>query len=90
MASVEKRQTSKGATTYIVKWREPDGKHRTKGGFTTKKAAEAYATKAEAALLAGVRFDPNAGKVLFRDAAQAWLASAPTSSPRPRPRTAKP
>jgi hypothetical protein len=51
MASIEKRQTSKGATTYIV---EPDGRHRTKGGFSTKKAAESYATKAEAALKAYV------------------------------------
>ncbi len=75
MASIEKRQTSKGATVYIVKWREPNGKHRTKGGFTTKKAAEAYATKAEAAKLASNAFDPNAGKVLFRDVAQAWLNS---------------
>lgn len=73
MASIEKRQTRKGATTYIVKWREPDGRHRTKGGFGSKKAAEAYATKAEASLLAGLTFDPNAGKVLFRDEAQTWL-----------------
>jgi integrase len=75
MASIEKRVNRKGATTYIVKWREPDGSHRTKGGFSTKRAAEAYATKAEASLLAGLTFDPNAGKVLFRDEAQAWLAS---------------
>ncbi|MCA2249959.1 tyrosine-type recombinase/integrase [Mycobacterium intracellulare] len=75
MASVEKRQTNRGAITYIVKWREPDGKHRTKGGFATKKAAENYASKAEAALIAGIAFDPNAGKVLFRDVAQHWLES---------------
>lgn len=75
MASVEKRQTSKGATTYIVKWRTPDGKHRTKGGFTTKKAAENYATEAEAALIKGLAFDPHAGKGLFREEAEAWLAS---------------
>jgi integrase len=75
MASVEKRQTSKGATRYIVKWRTADGQHRTKGGFTTKKAAENYATEAEAALLKGLAFDPNAGKALFRNEAQAWLAS---------------
>jgi integrase len=75
MASIEKRQTRKGATVYIVKWREPDGKHRTKGGFTTKKAAESYATEAEAALIKGLVFDPNAGKLLFREAAQEWLTS---------------
>jgi integrase len=75
MASVEKRETSKGATVYIVKWREGDGRHRTKGGFTTKKAAETYATEAESALIKGLVFDPNAGKLLFREAAQHWLES---------------
>lgn len=75
MASVEKRQNSKGAATYIVKWRTPDGKHRTRGGFTTKKAARAYATKVEDARTRGVEFDPAAGKLLFREAAQTWLAS---------------
>lgn len=75
MASTEKRQTAKGATVYIVKYRTADGKHRTKGGFASKKAAEAYGTKAEAAKLAGTAFDPAAGKVLFRDVAQGWLAS---------------
>ena len=74
MASTTKRTTAKGTTTYIVKWRTPDGKHRTKGGFTSKKAAEAYGTKAEAAKLAGTAFDPAAGKVLFRDVAAKWLA----------------
>lgn len=73
MASIEARTTAKGATTYIVKWREPNGKHRTKGGFTTKKAAEAYATKAAAATLAHATFDPSRGKALFRDVAQTWL-----------------
>jgi integrase len=75
MASVEKRQNTKGTTFYIVKWRTPDGKHRTKGGFKTKKAADAYATKAESAALAGHHFDPAAGNITFRDEAQAWLAS---------------
>jgi hypothetical protein len=36
MASVEERQTKRGATRYIVKWRTVDGRRRTKGGFTTK------------------------------------------------------
>ncbi|MGV9800191.1 tyrosine-type recombinase/integrase [Mycobacterium sp. NPDC003449] len=75
MASVEKRQTARGATSYIVKWRTPDGKHRTRGGFTTKKAARAYAARAEEARTRGAAFDPAAGKLLFREAAQAWLAS---------------
>jgi len=55
MASIEKRTSSKGATAYIVKWRTPDGRHRTKGGFDTKRAANGYATTVEAKLLAGRR-----------------------------------
>ncbi|WP_145043231.1 tyrosine-type recombinase/integrase [Mycobacteroides abscessus] len=75
MASIEKRQTKQGSTTYIVKWREPDGRHRTKGGFRTKRAASDYAVEAEAANLSGSTFDPKAGKTLFREAAQEWLES---------------
>ena len=75
MASIEKRTSSKGATTYIVKWRTPDDQHRTRGGFQTKKAADAYKTEVESALLKGLAFDPTAGKVTFREVAQEWLDS---------------
>jgi integrase len=75
VASVEKRVKGDGTTAYIVKWREPNGRHRTKGGFPTRKAASAYATKVEEARLRGVAFDPQAGKVLFRDLAAKWLAA---------------
>lgn len=75
MASIEKRVTSKGAPAYIVKWRTPDDQHRTRGGFATKRAAEAYKTEVEAALLKGLAFDPSAGKVTFREVAQEWLES---------------
>ncbi|ORB53678.1 tyrosine-type recombinase/integrase [Mycobacterium persicum] len=75
MARIQKRVTKSGATTYVVKWRTPDGKDRSKGGFTTRKAANAYGTKVENAALHGLVFDPNAGKVLFRDAAAIWLDS---------------
>ena len=45
--TLQKRTTKGGETAYIVKWKTPDGKHRTKGGFRTRKAAQAYATKVE-------------------------------------------
>ena len=77
MASIEKRLSSRGSATYIVKYREPDGRHRTKGGFQTKRAASSYATTVEAKLLAGETPDPHAGKLLFRDVAQTYLASRP-------------
>ena len=70
----EARQ-QQGATTYIVKWRTPDEQHRARGGFATKRAAEAYKTEVESALLKGLEFEPSAGKVTFREAALEWLDS---------------
>jgi integrase len=75
MARVQKRVTARGATTYVAKWREPDGRDRSKGGFTTKKAASDYAKNAESAAAQGLLFDPAKGKMLFRDAAAIWLES---------------
>ena len=75
MARIQKRQTRSGASTYVVKWRTPDGHDRSKGGFTTRRAANAYATRAEGAKLRGSDYDPAAGGITFRVAAQAWLAS---------------
>jgi len=77
IARIQKRQTKSGATIYVVKWRTPDGADRTKGGFSTRNAANAYATKVEAGKLRGVEFDTKAGGITFREAAAAaaWLAS---------------
>jgi integrase len=75
MAHVQKRARAGGRPVYIVKWRTPDGKHRTKGGFATKKAAEAYATKQDDAKLRGAEYDPKAAGATFRQTAQDWLAS---------------
>lgn len=75
MAYVQKRNTKSGSAAYIVKWRDPDGKHQTKGGFHTRKAAEDYATETAEKIRRGVYFDPKAGRMLFRDAAQLWLGS---------------
>jgi hypothetical protein len=77
MASIQKRQLKNGQTSYVVKWRTPDGKHRTRGGFRTKKQAQSYATKVEHAQVQGIAqlFDPQAGGVAFRAVAQLWLQS---------------
>lgn len=75
MARVQKRIGKDGVSRYIVKWRTPNGKDRTKGGFRTRKAASAYATKVEEGKLRGYEFDPKAGGITFREAAQYWLES---------------
>jgi|GEM_PF-1497901 len=75
MAHAQKRVRQSGTTTYVVRWYAPDGKERTKGGFRTRKAATAYATKIEHGLLQGNDYDPSKGGITFREAAQLWLAS---------------
>ncbi|MGC5257121.1 tyrosine-type recombinase/integrase [Gordonia sp. DT218] len=76
MASVRKFTSTKdGKPIYKVKWRTPDGKHRTKGGFRTRKEADAYATTVEFNQRRGTTFDPKSGEVTFRAAAAAWLDS---------------
>jgi integrase len=75
MASIQKRQTRTGATVYIVKWRTPDGRHRSKGGFRTRKQATQYATEIQHAQARGNTFDPAEGQITFRAAAESWLNS---------------
>ncbi|MDV7088673.1 tyrosine-type recombinase/integrase [Rhodococcus opacus] len=82
MAHVQKRTTQTGAVRYVVKWRTPDGKGRSKGGFATKKAAEDYATTVEYNANRGTSFDPKAGGFAFRQAAGEWLASRHDLKPR--------
>jgi integrase len=73
--AVQKRVRASGTTTYVVRWYGPDGTERTKGGFRTKKAAQDWAAmEVEPKRRRGIDVNPNAGKVLFRDAAAAWLA----------------
>lgn len=81
MARIQKRETVSG-TTYVVKWRTPDGTDRTKGGFATKRKAEAFATKLENGKLVGIEYDPKSGEIPFREAAALWLESRHDLKPR--------
>ncbi|MGW0042263.1 tyrosine-type recombinase/integrase [Rhodococcus sp. NPDC003348] len=84
MAHVQKRTTKGGAVRYVVKYRTPDGKGRSKGGFTTKKAAEDYATEVEYNTNRGQTWDAKAGAVPFASAAGEWLESRHDLKPRTR------
>ena len=75
MANVRKMTRPDGTRFYQVRWRTPDGKHRTKGGFPTKRAAEDYVNEVNYAQRRSTTFDPKAGAVTFREAAQDWLSS---------------
>jgi integrase len=82
MANVRKLTRPDGSRFYQVRWRTPDGKHRTKGGFRTLKEAEGFATDLEHAQRRGSTFDPKAGEVTFRVAAGDWLESRHDLKPR--------
>jgi integrase len=82
MAHVQKRMKSDGSTVYVVKFRTPDGKQRSKGGFRTKKQAEAYATDAEFHGNRGTAYDPKSGNISFREVAEVWIASRHDLKPR--------
>lgn len=84
MAHVQKRTRTNGSPVYVVKWRTPDGKHRSKGGFRTKKEADAYAVTVDYSAKRGAVFDPRSGEVPFREAAQLWLESRHDLKPRTR------
>lgn len=84
MAHVQKRATTNGQTRYVVKWRTPDGKGRSKGGFRTRKQAEGFAIDVDHNQNRGTAYEPSAGKVLFRDAARTWLDSRVDLKPRTR------
>jgi integrase len=75
MAGIQKRVRASGTTTYVGRWYAPDGTERSKGGFRTRKDAKAFAAKADTETLTGMDFDPGKGRMLFRDAAQVWMAS---------------
>lgn len=84
MANVRKLTRPDGTRFYQVRWRTPDGKHRTKGGFRTRKEAEDYANDVDHSQRRGATFDPKSGGVAFRDAARAWLDSRHDLKPRTR------
>lgn len=85
MASIRKITSKRtGKSVYQVKYRTPDGKQRTKGGFATRKAAELYATSATYTTHRGQTYDPKSGGATFRDVADAWLASRVDLKPRTR------
>ncbi|MCO5317219.1 MAG: site-specific integrase [Microthrixaceae bacterium] len=78
MASVEKRSTGQGDTRYDVRYRDPAGKQRTRT-FKRRKDAERYASTTEADLARGSWIDPNAGREVFRDYSERWVAERVTS-----------
>jgi integrase len=75
MASIVRRRTG-NSTRYDVRWRDPDGRVRTKT-FRLRHDADSWRRTVEAAEVAGVVSDPQRGRTPVGELAQRWLASSP-------------
>ena len=69
MASIQRRPDG----AWRVRYRDPDGKERSKH-FDRKVDAERFRTTVQTDILRGAYIDPNAGRVRFSDFAKTWLA----------------
>lgn len=73
MATISRCQTADGKR-YCVRYRTPDNRQTDKRGFTTKKAAEAFAASVEVSKLKGEYVAPSLGRVTAGQLGPAWLA----------------
>src|SRR5215213_5775178 len=75
--NIEKVRHPNGRVKFRVRWRDPSGRRQAKT-FDTRKQAQDFLTKINAAKLVGSYVDPKHGKVLVRDFAAEWLAGRDT------------
>lgn len=72
--TVERYQTSGGASLYRVRYRTPDHRSTQRRGFRTKRDAELFAATVEVAKASGEYIAPSLGRVTVGELAAAWLA----------------
>jgi integrase len=75
MATIEKYETSSGATRYRVRYRTPDRRQTDRRGFRTKREAEVWANQLEVDKRRGAYVAPAAGRVKLGEYAREWLDS---------------
>lgn len=86
MATIEKYETTSGASRYRVRYRTPDRRQTDKRGFRTKREAEAWANQLEVDKRRGAYVAPAAGRVKLGDYAREWLESKHKLKPSTRAR----
>jgi len=76
MAWVKERTTSDGVKRWVACYRDPEGRQRSAGTFSSKRAAERAGNREEQRVLAGSWRDHSLGEVRFRDYVETeWLPS---------------
>lgn len=86
MGSIERRPGARGGS-WRVRWRDSNHASRSKGGFRTKKEAEAFLISTEHSVITGTYVDPRGGRVTVAEYGAAWLLSRKAHL---RPSTARP
>jgi hypothetical protein len=86
LATIEKYETTSGATRYRVRYRMPDKRQTDKRGFRTKREAEAWANQLEVDKRRGAYVAPAAGRVQLGEYAREWLGSKHKLKPSTRAR----
>lgn len=74
MATIEKYQTSSGATLYRVRYRTPDNRQTDKRGFRTKRDAERFTATVEVSKMRGEYVAPTLERATVGELGPAWLA----------------
>lgn len=77
MASITKypSKTAKRGHLWRVQYRDPQGKNRSKRGFETKSAAQAWADKNATDVRTGMWLNPTLGRTTVGDLARTWMAT---------------
>jgi integrase len=73
VAHVERRKRG-GKTTWRVRWRDPDGRERSRS-FDRAAAANQYAAELEIQMATHAYVDPRAGRMSVRDYGERWRAA---------------
>jgi integrase len=73
MASIEKRTSGDGRTTWVARWRDPSGKQR-KRTFRRRVDAELFAAGTRTDMARGVYIDAARGRLTVSEWAGPWLA----------------
>jgi integrase len=82
VAHVQKRETS-GGVRYDVRYRDNDGRERSKT-FSTRRDADRFAVTTETDKLRGAWVDPKGGRITLKEYASSWLATRNGLRPRTR------
>jgi len=75
---VDKRTGRRKPSRYGVRWFDPDtGDQLSRGGFPTRRDAQAFVRQLDAAITTGAYLDPRRGEITLAEFAETWIDAHP-------------